>query len=217
METKIAATKQRIIDAASDMIWLNSFHSISVDEICKKANVQKGSFYHYFESKIDLALVCIDSHYEEAKPYFDAVFSPSLSPVERLNEFINLIIQKQRIKFEEYGVVCGCPFMTLGCEMTSQNSAVRDKINFVMATHKRYYESVVRDLVSNGLVPDSIDVSKKADELYGYANGQIMLARLYNSLDNLEEYLRSGFWAILGLPQIEAEYGVTPSMAVSQV
>jgi TetR/AcrR family transcriptional repressor of nem operon len=44
------------MNAAMDLIWTNSYGSTSVDAICEKAGAKKGSFYHFFKSKSQLAV-----------------------------------------------------------------------------------------------------------------------------------------------------------------
>jgi TetR/AcrR family transcriptional regulator, transcriptional repressor for nem operon len=44
-------TKERIFDAAEDLMLAKSFHSVGLNEILTAVNVPKGSFYHHFESK----------------------------------------------------------------------------------------------------------------------------------------------------------------------
>ncbi len=45
----------------------NAYHAVSVDEICTRANVKKGSFYHFFDSKMNLALQTMDEEHQESK------------------------------------------------------------------------------------------------------------------------------------------------------
>ena len=44
-------TKERILDAAEQIMLEKSFHSVGLNEILKAVGVPKGSFYHHFESK----------------------------------------------------------------------------------------------------------------------------------------------------------------------
>ena len=50
--------KENLIKAATDLIWEHSYGSTSVDDICARAEVRKGSFYHFFEYfKLELKLL----------------------------------------------------------------------------------------------------------------------------------------------------------------
>jgi Bacterial regulatory proteins, tetR family len=52
---RITDKRQALIDAAFELIWTNSYGAVSVDDICRAAGARKGSFYHFFRSKVDLA------------------------------------------------------------------------------------------------------------------------------------------------------------------
>src|SRR5450755_2481076 len=49
-------TKIRLLDAALRTIRTKGYGASTVDDICHAAGVSKGSFFHYFTSKEDLAL-----------------------------------------------------------------------------------------------------------------------------------------------------------------
>ena len=41
--------KERLQDAAMDLIWQNSYGTTSVDSICERANANNGSIEYYFK------------------------------------------------------------------------------------------------------------------------------------------------------------------------
>jgi TetR/AcrR family transcriptional repressor of nem operon len=47
--------KENLLDAAFELMMAKGYVATSVDEICEKAGTTKGSFFHYFESKEELA------------------------------------------------------------------------------------------------------------------------------------------------------------------
>ncbi|MCA9428119.1 MAG: TetR/AcrR family transcriptional regulator, partial [Candidatus Omnitrophica bacterium] len=52
----IAETRERILDASSQAIIAKSYNGVGLKKILKNAGVPKGSFYHHFKSKEDLAI-----------------------------------------------------------------------------------------------------------------------------------------------------------------
>ena len=52
--------RERLIASAIDLIGARSYRAVSVDDLCAHAGVNKGSFYHFFPAKRDLALAAID-------------------------------------------------------------------------------------------------------------------------------------------------------------
>ena len=45
--TETANTRERLLDAASQLIWERGFQGTSVDDLCQRAKARKGSFYHF--------------------------------------------------------------------------------------------------------------------------------------------------------------------------
>ena len=50
-------TRQKIAQTAIDLIRKNGYSKVNVSDICKRAGVSVGSFYHYFSSKSVLATI----------------------------------------------------------------------------------------------------------------------------------------------------------------
>src|SRR5437868_15137540 len=49
-------SKTKLMDAALQLIRTKGYAATTVDDICHKAGVTKGSFFHHFKSKDELAL-----------------------------------------------------------------------------------------------------------------------------------------------------------------
>jgi TetR/AcrR family transcriptional regulator, transcriptional repressor for nem operon len=71
---KSSDTKEKLLQVAFDLIWNQSYGSVSVDQICERARLNKGSFYHFFPSKSDLAVEAYEEHWREKQPEMDRIF-----------------------------------------------------------------------------------------------------------------------------------------------
>jgi len=173
---------ERLMDAALDLIWEESYGSITIDDICTRAEVKKGSFYYFFSSKSELAIAALERFWiEEGKPKMDSLFSPSIEPLARIVGYLNNIYQSQtRIK-EEHGKVLGCPVVSVGSETCtcSEESAVGDKIREMFSRKKRYYESAIRDALAEGSL-EAGDPAMKAQALTSLIEGTMTQARILN-------------------------------------
>ena len=58
-ESKIAARKKSIIDAAVQLFSERDFHEVRIDDIAEKVGLAKGTIYLYFENKDQLFLSII--------------------------------------------------------------------------------------------------------------------------------------------------------------
>ena len=56
--------KEHLMQAISQLIWGGSYGSTTIDDICERAGVKKGSFYYFFESKAELAVAALESDWQ---------------------------------------------------------------------------------------------------------------------------------------------------------
>ena len=181
-------TKRKLLETAMELIWESSYGSVSVDDICNKAGVNKGSFYYAFKSKSDLAVAAFERYWEAKQPILDRIFSPQIQPLERLKNYCQAVTDDQKEKYRSFGKVLGCPFCSLGGELSTQDENIRKKMEQMSTRMMKYLESLVRDLAVEGLI-ESKDHKELARELYFYVIGVLMQAKIENdprSLDGLE-------------------------------
>src|SRR6266511_2835438 len=103
---RVSDAKERLMKAVSELILTGSYGSTTIDQICEKAGVKKGSFYYL---KADLAVTALDAAFKEKRQELDSLFSPTVPPLERIRNYCDFAYREQaRIK-EEHGCVLGCP------------------------------------------------------------------------------------------------------------
>jgi len=193
-------TKQKLLATAMEMIWESSYGSVSVDDICTKAGINKGSFYYAFKSKSDLAVAAFERYWENKQPLMDRIFSPQIPPLERLDSYCRLIIEDQKKKYESFGKMLGCPFCSLGSELSTQDEKIRLKAEQMNRRMLKYLESLVRDLVTEHHI-ESRDPVELAREVGFYITGVLMQAKIENDV-KLVERLQHGVMRLLGIKQL---------------
>ena len=58
--TKGNSTKEKLLESATDLMLVHGYGATSIDEVCEKAKVNRGSFFYYFKSKEELGKELID-------------------------------------------------------------------------------------------------------------------------------------------------------------
>ena len=190
-------TRHRLLETVLNLIWRNSYGSVSVDDICKAADVKKGSFYHFFKSKSELTIAALDEQWKCMKSFYDEVFSSSRPPLERFSKFCSSSICRQKDKQKQEGHVCGCPYATIGSELCGVDDKVRAKSAEIIQKSISYFESSIIEAIAKENIPEC-NPKVKANELYSYMLGTIMQARIQNDLSILEG-LENGFMQLLGV------------------
>ena len=195
-------TKRKLLETAVELIWESSYGSVSVDDICTKAGVNKGSFYYAFKSKSELAVAAFERFWEAKRPRLDQIFSAQLSPLERLQTYCKLAVDDQTEKARAFGKVLGCPFCSLGGEQSTQDEQIRQKVEQMSTRMIKYLESLVRDFATDGMI-ETRDPAELARELYFYFVGVMMQAKIENNLMVLNQ-LYPGSLRILNVKQVAA-------------
>jgi len=190
---------QRLMSAATELMWENSYGATSVDDICKAAGVKKGSFYHFFASKSELAVAALQADWEQKKSVFDGIFSPTVPPLERITNYFDFVAQRQAAIQCECGSVLGCPLFSLGCEIGTQDKAISAKVHEILDRYVKYFESAIRDAHAQGAVV-APDAATKAKLLFAFFQGTLAQARIRNDPALLKE-LKTGALELLGAAQ----------------
>ncbi len=67
---KLPKKQQQLIQTATELFSAHGFKRVTIDEICKTANVSKMTFYKYFKNKVVIAKAVLDFIYSQGKEIF---------------------------------------------------------------------------------------------------------------------------------------------------
>lgn len=196
--TQSADTRTRLLEAAHTLIWQNSYSGVSVDDICRRANVNKGSFYHFFPSKNSLAIAALEDHWQQMEPDIQKMLTANASPKEKIKMMAQFIYDQQKQRFDEIGHVCGCPYASLGSEMSMQDETLRQAVERKLENAIRFIEQVLREAVEQKLIED-VQINEKAREMDVFIIGIMTTARVRNTLNLFKSDLENGLLRIAGL------------------
>jgi len=194
--------KQRLMDAAMDLMWENSYNATSVDAICERAGAKKGSFYYFFKSKSELGAAALESDWTKKKAEMDSIFSPTVPPLERFDRYFDFVHDRLAQLQKKCGSILGCPFVSVGSEVSTQDQIVRETIDRIMDTKLNYFVSTVRDAQAQKLI-DAPDPVAKAKALFSCYQGTMAQARIQNDIELLREFKQVAR-DVLGVKRIQA-------------
>jgi TetR/AcrR family transcriptional repressor of nem operon len=175
-----ADTKDRILATARDLFHGRSYADVGIKEICTQAKVQKGSFYHFFPSKRDLAMAVIDSMADEwAHGFVAEAFDEALPPLERLDYMVDAVYFWQKAAKNMEGRMPGCLFGNLALEVSTRDEVIRARLNAVFAKASARFNEALDEAVENGDLPP-LDTEATATAMLAYLEGVILLAKTRN-------------------------------------
>jgi TetR/AcrR family transcriptional repressor of nem operon len=163
--------RERLIEAAGDLWHARSYADVGVSEICDHAGVQKGSFYHFFSSKRDLALAVIDERWQrhgvgEMAP----ILTGPLPPLERLEMFMERGLQEQLELKESTGVTVGCSFGNMVVELGTVDDVLRERLSQLFDDWAALLQVALDEAVDAGDLPE-VDTAQAARAFLAFIEG----------------------------------------------
>ena len=193
--------KDRLMDAAMDLMWQNSYSAVSVDAICERAGAKKGSFYYFFKSKSELAAAALEADWKKKRAEMDSIFSPTVPPLERFERYFEFVYERLAEIQKKCGSILGCPFISVGSEVSTQDQVVREAIDRIMDRKLQFFVSAVRDAAAQGLI-SAQDPEAKAKALFACYQGTVAQARIQNDIELLRQF-KDVAWDVLGVKRTE--------------
>ncbi len=180
---RTSTSKEKLIDSAINLINNRSYSSVGVQELCNEAGVKKGSFYHFFDSKKELTITCLNV-------IWDYYQNEVLIPINKLNisysEKINLLLDKsyqmQLASKECMGCIVGCPFGNLALEMSTQDEDIRLKISDIFKEWINYFEDMLNIAKEKNEIPNNVNTESTAQSIIAYMEGISLMGKTFNDV-----------------------------------
>jgi TetR/AcrR family transcriptional repressor of nem operon len=126
----------------------------------------------------------MEAHWETMRPHLDRIFSPTVSPLDRILAYCRGSHEIMHRQKELGGRVLGCPFCSVGSELSTMDERIRSKAVEVLNRGVRYLESAIAEGQRDGSL-ESGDPVRLARGVYALLSGLILQAKIYNDPDLL--------------------------------
>jgi TetR/AcrR family transcriptional repressor of nem operon len=190
--------REKLLAVAFDLIHENSYGSVGVDQICKRAKVNKGSFYYFFKAKADLVVAAYDEHWKIKEVDYERIFAAEVPPLKRLVAWCDYIRSVQKMRHKKYARVCGCPYTSVGGEVATQDNKIRLKTRDWIERHVKYLTATIADAMLAG-VAEPGDAEVKGQLVHSFVIGLLLRAKIYNDLKVLN-HLEEGIFGLIDAP-----------------
>lgn len=82
-------SKLKLLDATLKVVRTKGYSATRIEDVCAEAGVTKGSFFHHFKSKDDLALAAMAHYDSNSSAFFAAApYHGAADPVTRLISYV---------------------------------------------------------------------------------------------------------------------------------
>lgn len=173
---RVSDARVRILRAAAELIHDRGYASVSVADICSSAGLKKGSFYHFFPSKLELVLETIDQFAAGQREAVRSMIAGPGSAREKLSQMFAAASGGNKQCQEDCGAIRGCPIGNLALEMAHREPAIALKLKQVFNQWRAGVESVLQAGVASGEF-ELDDPRAVAESLIAFVEGSILLAK----------------------------------------
>ncbi len=192
--TTIPPAKHKLLDAALHVIRAKGYAATTVDDICRQAGLTKGSFFHHFKSKDDLALAAVAYWRAMTEEFFaTAPYHAATDPLERLLGYLDFRGRILAGDLADYTCLLG----TLVQETYDTHPAIRAACEQALSSH---VAELTRDLQAAKKLraPKAAWTAKSVGNLiqsvlqgaFIFAKAQQSPATIRESLEHLGRYLQ---------------------------
>lgn len=88
MTKKFIHKQEQLFNTAAALFAEKGYHGTSIQDLARAMGLQKGSLYHYFNSKEELLFRLLDEYITGALEDIEAICALEIDPVEKLRRFM---------------------------------------------------------------------------------------------------------------------------------
>jgi TetR/AcrR family transcriptional repressor of nem operon len=172
-------TRNKIMDAAQQMVLEVGLSGTSVDKVIDQAGITKGTFFYHFKTKQDLAAALIERYANEDEHHFFATLEKaeqlSRDPLQQLLIFVGLFIEMTEQLEDPFP---GCLYASYCYQSGAISSEVMGKIAGMMRFWRERLSEKLDQVIA--LYPPKIPIitSQVADHLLTTFEGAFILAKV---------------------------------------
>jgi TetR/AcrR family transcriptional repressor of nem operon len=196
------STRDRLIDSARFLFWERGFAGTSMAELLAHAEVNSGSFYHFFDSKEALLRSVLEGYLHLLRPM---VMDPAFASVEEPLARVFAILAGYRQRIVATDCKYGCPLGRLALEIDPENSPAHA---LIAQNFEGWIEAVRECLLSmKASLPADTDLDALATYVLVVMEGGVVLSRSYRSVepfDRAVKQLREHFRLLLNSTEKQA-------------
>ncbi|HKA37589.1 MAG TPA: TetR/AcrR family transcriptional regulator [Thermoanaerobaculia bacterium] len=174
-------TRRQILEAARDLFHKQGVVATSPDQVIEASGTGKGQFYHYFKNKESLVHEVLLSYLEEIRRRGGALDYDIRSWDDLERWFLaQLALQKS------FRMTRGCPFGTIGNEVTENDELVRQDLSLIFEVARgKLARFFVQEKAAGRLEP-RVDEEALADYCLAMIQGAMLLGKVKRSGDLVE-------------------------------
>jgi len=185
-------SKAKLLDATIKVVRTKGYNATRIEDVCAEAGVTKGSFFHHFKSKDDLALSAIEHWKAFTGDFFaKAPYHLPADPLDRVFAYVDFRKTLLTGELPEFTCFPG----TMVQETYATNPSLRAACESSMCGHARTLEADFEAAMRKYGVTEEVTAASLARHTQCVIQGAFILAKVTGSaavaaesIDHLRRY-----------------------------
>lgn len=182
-------TRQRIMDAAQELILEYGFSATTVDKVLEAAGVSKGAFFHYFSSKRDLGRTLLERYADADQRLLEAFMERAEAVTDDpAGQVLAFVRGFEDAAHEMFGQP-GCLFVSFIYERIPESRSENDIIAGNVQMWRDRLIPKLEAAVQAHPPTLEVDLPSLADQVFTIFEGAFILARATGESDRVRTQL----------------------------
>ena len=166
-------TRLRMVQAAADLFHKQGVHATSPDDVIEASNTGKSQFYHYFKNKEGLVHEVLQTHLEAIR----MGMAPLKYEIESWEDLERWFITQVELQ-KHFRMTRGCPFGTIGNELTENDELIRQDLSLIFEVVKNKLTAFFTKEKAKGAISPAADVDALADFCIATIQGAMLMGKI---------------------------------------
>jgi TetR/AcrR family transcriptional repressor of nem operon len=176
-------TRERILSIGQTLVSGRGFSALGLSEILTKAEVPKGSFYHYFQSKEGFGVALLERYFGNYLLHASTLLEDESIPVkERLLTYFS--------NWRKVAAGCECPNMCLAVKLAAEVADLSEPMRLALAAGMQRITAQIASTISTAQsqaqFPAEINAIQLAESLYGMWVGASLLTKVSRNMTAMD-------------------------------
>ncbi|MFZ6656819.1 TetR/AcrR family transcriptional regulator [Undibacterium sp. TJN19] len=175
-------TRERVLMTGQQLISGRGFTAIGLGELLAAAEVPKGSFYHYFQSKEGFGVAMLDRYFATYLASTAALFKRDIPAREQLLTYFS--------NWRQIADSSACHDMCLAIKLAAEVADLSEPMRVALSTGMqgitRQIAGVLKNAQAQGSLAADRDTQELAEALYGMWVGASLLTKVNRDIRPLD-------------------------------
>ncbi len=183
-QTRSIRTRDLLLEEGLQSLIRQGYNGTGIKEVLDRAQVPKGSFYNYFDSKEDFGAQVIELYVRRFHTSLDIALGGGAGALERLRTYFRAEAPRQM------NAGAGCLLGNLGAEVGATSPVLQEAMKGGMKGTRERFARAIADGQDEGTVRTDRSAEELAGVLFAAWQGALIRMQVENDQTALDEFSR---------------------------